>query len=277
MRLRRPYPINSNPRTERKLRRRLDSELVNRGIASSRDEAKRFIEAGSITVDGSSLVKPSTLVAPSAAIDHAGDAPRWASRGAFKLAHALAEFGLEPTGCRCLDIGASTGGFTDVLLAGGAESVTAVDVGYGQMIWRLSQDPRITVIDRTNFRTIDLGALGDPFELIVVDVSFISVRLLAQNLAAVGTESADYVVLVKPQFEVGRGKVGRGGIVTDHAAHADAIRTVAAGLATGGLGAVGLTASPITGSKGNREFLLHLVHGVDPALTPTAIDRAVTE
>lgn len=276
IRLRPRCRISSNPRTETKLRRRLDSELVSRGLAGGRDEAKRLIEAGSITVDGSSLVKPSTLVSPSAAIDLAADEPRWASRAALKLAHALPKFSVEPAGSRALDVGASTGGFTDVLLAGGAETVTAVDVGYGQMIWRLSQDSRVTVIDRTNFRTIDPATLGDPFTLIVVDVSFISVRLLAENLAAVGAGSADYVVLVKPQFEVGKQSVGRGGIVTDPAAHTDAILSVVSGLAPHGLTAVAITPSPITGSKGNREFLLHLVPGSEPALSRTVIERAVT-
>lgn len=239
------------------LRRRLDVELVRRGITRSREDAKRLIQAGSVTVNGSELVKAATLVAASASIELATDEPQWASRGGFKLDHALTEFDIDAIGARALDVGASTGGFTDVLLAHGAASVTGVDVGYGQMVWRLSQDPRVTVIDRTNFRTLDPAALGDPFSLVVVDVSFISVRLISAQLAAVGAESADYVVLVKPQFEVGRDKVGKGGIVTDATAQAAAIARVVDELASYGIGALGLTTSPITGSKGNQEFLLH--------------------
>ena len=260
---------------ETSLRRRLDAELVRRGIANGRDEAKRLIGDGLVAVDGSTLVKSSTLVAESAAIALTTDKPQWASRGALKLAHALTAFDLDPAGMRALDVGASTGGFTDVLLARGATTVSAVDVGYGQMIWRLSQDPRVTVIDRTNFRTIDPGSLGDPFDIIVVDVSFISVRLLTSQLAAVGGDAADYVVLVKPQFEVGKDKVGRGGIVVDPASHADAIRSVAAALNQHGLGTVGLATSPVTGAKGNREFLIHARRGSASALDDAAIEREV--
>ncbi len=260
---------------ETSLRRRLDTELVRRGIAGGRDEAKRLIGGGSVAVDGSTMVKPSTLVAESAAITLITDQSQWASRGALKLAHALTYFDLDLAGVRALDVGASTGGFTDVLLAQGAATVTAVDVGYGQMVWRLSQDPRVTVVDRTNFRTIDPASLGDPFDIIVVDVSFISVGLLTSHLAAVGTDVADYVVLVKPQFEVGKDKVGRGGIVMDPVWHAEAIRTVAGALDQHGLGTVGLTTSPITGSKGNREFLVHARGGSTPAVDDAAIEREV--
>jgi len=247
--------------------------LVRRGIARGRDEAKRLIGAGSVTVDGSSLVKATTMVADSAAIALTGDQPRWASRGALKLVHALGAFGLDPSGLATLDVGASTGGFTDVLLEAGAAAVACVDVGYGQMVWRLSQDPRVTVIDRTNFRTVDPASLGGPFTLVVMDVSFISVRLLTSQLAAVGADDADYVVLVKPQFEVGRDNVGRGGIVTDAGAQADAVRDVAAALEGDSIGAVDLVGSPITGAKGNREFLLHARRGAPHRLT----DKKITE
>lgn len=220
-------------------------------------------------------MKPSTLVLESAAIGLATDQPRWASRGAFKLAHALTEFGLDPSGARALDVGASTGGFTDVLLAAGAASVTAVDVGYGQMVWRLSQHPSVTVVDRTNFRTVDPTLLGDPFTLVVVDVSFISVRIIAPQLAAVGADGTDYVVLVKPQFEVGKESVGRGGIVTDPAAQASAVGGVVGALADRGIGALRLTASPITGSKGNREFLVHARRGAASELGEAEIATEV--
>jgi 23S rRNA (cytidine1920-2'-O)/16S rRNA (cytidine1409-2'-O)-methyltransferase len=245
--------------------------MVRRGIAGGRDEAKRLIGTGSVTVDGSSMVKASTLVADSAAISLAADEPSWASRGALKLEHAIGVFDLDPKGVVALDVGASTGGFTDVLLEAGAASVTCVDVGYGQMVWRLSQDRRVTVVDRTNFRTVDPDSLGGPFGLVVMDVSFISVRLLTSQLAAVGTSDADYVVLVKPQFEVGRDGIGRGGIVTDPLAHAAAVRDVAAALAGDGIGAVDLVGSPITGSKGNQEFLLHARLGRPLGLTEDKI------
>ena len=260
---------------ETSLRRRLDAELVRRGIARGRDDAKRLIGAGGITVDGSSLVKPSSLVSESAAIGQVSDSPRWASRGGFKLAHALTEFGLDPSRRRALDVGASTGGFTDVLLVAGAATVTAVDVGYGQMVWRLSQDPRVTVVDRTNFRTVDPILLGDPFTFVVADVSFISVGLVAPKLAVVGTDGADYVVLVKPQFEVGRKSVGRGGIVKDQTAQAWAIDSVADALARHGVGVLRVTQSPITGSKGNREFLIHGRRGEARVLSKTEISSAV--
>ena len=162
-------------------------------------------------VGGSSLVKASTLVGDSDAISVESDEARWASRGGIKLEHALDVFDIDVTGARALDVGASTGGFTDVLLAHGAAHITALDVGYGQLLWRLRDDTRVEVLDRVNFRTIQHDLLGDPFDVIVVDVSFISVGLLAGQLARVGKEAADYVVLVKPQFEAGREAVGRGG------------------------------------------------------------------
>ena len=163
-----------------------------------------------------------------------------------------------------------------MLLSYGATSVVAVDVGYGQMVWRLSQDERVTVVDRTNFRTVDPASLGEPFSVIVVDVSFISVTLLAAMLAAVSEPGAHYVVLVKPQFEVGKGSVGRGGIVTDRDAHSDAIRGVVAALGKNDLGAVGLATSPITGAKGNHEFLLHARSAHPGTLSPDEIDRTVS-
>jgi 23S rRNA (cytidine1920-2'-O)/16S rRNA (cytidine1409-2'-O)-methyltransferase len=188
---------------------------------------------------------------------------------------ALDHFGISVAARRALDVGASTGGFTDVLLHRGAESVTALDVGYGQLVWRLRTDPRVTVVDRTNFRTADIAALDAPFDVIVVDVSFISVGLLAAQLRAAGGPGTDYVVLVKPQFEVGREQVGGGGIVTDPALRGGAIRSVAAALADEGLGPLGVCRSPIEGSKGNVEFFLHLAHGAAGALDPDSIREVI--
>jgi 23S rRNA (cytidine1920-2'-O)/16S rRNA (cytidine1409-2'-O)-methyltransferase len=228
-----------------------------------------------VTIAGVPATKAATLVGPDAAVAVSGDEPEWAGRGAHKLLAALDGFGIDPEGSAALDVGASTGGFTDVLVGRGAASVTALDVGYGQLIWRLRTDHRVTVLDRVNFRTADPHDLGGPFDLVVVDVSFISVRLLAPNLAAVGAAGSQYVVLVKPQFEAGRERVGRGGVVTDPDVHTDTIDKVAAAMAEVGLGAVGLIASPITGAKGNREFLLHCVAGAARVVDTAAI-REVT-
>jgi len=188
-------------------------------------------------------------------------------RGGEKLAAAVEAFGISAADRACLDVGASTGGFTDVLLDGGAGSVTALDVGYGQLIWRLRQDLRVTVVDRTNFRNVDVDALGVPFGIVVVDVSFISVSLLASQLAACGDDDTDYIILVKPQFEVGKGQVGKGGIVTDPALHRLTVETVAAAMDGVGIGALAVIRSPIHGAKGNTEFLVHLRRGPSRSLS----------
>lgn len=251
-------------------RRRLDAELVRRGLVATRSEAHRLISVGGVSVAGNPAARPATLVAPEDPIT-LDDATRWASRAGDKLDAALTQFDIVVSDRRALDVGASTGGFTDVLLARGAASVAAVDVGYGQMVWRLRTDPRVEVHDRTNFRTADLAALGAPFDIVVVDVSFISVTRLAANLAAAGAAATDYVVLIKPQFEAGRGAVGSGGIVRDPEVHAGAVRAVAGALATAGLGPQRLLESPVRGAKGNLEFLLHAVHGAAPVDTETLL------
>ncbi|MFH1330319.1 MAG: TlyA family RNA methyltransferase [Actinomycetota bacterium] len=250
-------PFRGGPLT----RRRLDLELVRRGLASTRTTAQRLIAAGRVVVHGVPEPRPATLVDQQAAVSVTDDGPRWASRGGVKLAAALESLGVDCAGRRCLDVGASTGGFTDVLLVRGAETVTAVDVGYGQLAWRLRSDPRVAVFDRTNFRLADPAALGAPFDLVTADVSFISLRLLAPNLAACGRPGTEYVVLVKPQFEVGRRQVRRGGLVTDSQMHRFALQGVADGFAAAGLGTKGAHPSPITGATGNREFFLHAVWG----------------
>ena len=253
-------------------RRRLDAELVRRGLAGSRNEAQRLISVGGVTVGGKPVPRPATLVAPGDPIEiTAGD--RWASRAGGKLAAAIAAFEVAVAGRKALDVGASTGGFTDVLLANGAASVTAVDVGYGQLLWRLRTDPRVTVHDRTNFRTADLAALGAPFDLVVIDVSFISLTLLASGLARAGREGTDYLLLIKPQFEVGREAVGVGGIVRDPSAQRGAIAAVTAALRAERIAARALIASPVRGTKGNLEFLLHGVLGGDPVDVSGLLDE----
>lgn len=253
-------------------RRRLDGELVRRGLAGSRTEAQRLITEGGVMVSGKPSVRAATLVAPGDPIEIT-EGDRWASRAGGKLAAALDAFAIPVAGKRALDVGASTGGFTDVLLANGAQSVTAVDVGYGQLVWRLRTDPRVDVHDRTNFRTADIAALGAPFDLIVIDVSFISVTLLASGLASAGRAGTDYVVLVKPQFEVGREALGSGGIVRDPAGHRAAVATVAASLAAAGIAPRGLIPSPVVGTKGNLEFLLHGILGGEPVAGELLLDE----
>lgn len=248
---------------------------MRRGLLPSRAAAQRAIGEGRVRVLGLPAQRAATLVDEQTSLTLVEDTPRWASRGGEKLSGALPAFGLNPAERRCLDVGASTGGFTDVLLAGGAASVAAVDVGYGQLDWRVRRDPRVSVFDRTNFRTADPAALGAPFDLITVDVSFISVSLLTANLAACGRLHTDYVVLVKPQFEVGREQVGRGGLVTDPRLHAAAIRQVADALQTDGIGPLAVCASPITGATGNREFFLHGSRGAPARLRPDLVDEVV--
>jgi len=226
-----------------------------------------------VVVAGMPRPGPATLVDQTLPIRLVDAGPQWASRAGAKLAEALEVFALDPAGRTCLDVGASTGGFTDVLLERGAAAVVAVDVGYGQLLWRLRTDSRVTVHDRTNFRHADPVALGAPFDLVVIDVSFISVGLLAGKLAAAGRAGADYVVLVKPQFEVGKAHVGRGGLVTDPVLHAGAMGGVAAALAGAGIGPLAVCRSPITGASGNHEFLLHGVRGAAPTLVQASIEE----
>jgi 23S rRNA (cytidine1920-2'-O)/16S rRNA (cytidine1409-2'-O)-methyltransferase len=250
-------------------------ELVRRGLFPTRALAQRAIAEGRVVVGGVTAARPSTLVAETGSVQVSAEGRRWASRGGFKLAAALQAFRVEPAGRRCLDVGASTGGFTDVLLAEGARAVVALDVGYGQLDWRLRADQRVTVVDRTNFRTVEPATLGAPFEVVVADVSFISLTLLSANLAACGGPGTEYVVLVKPQFEVGRDQVGRRGVVTDPQRHAVAVRRVTAAFLAQGLGPRRVCASPIAGASGNREFFLHARKGAPALLSEEEIDQAV--
>ena len=265
-------------------RRRLDAELVRRGLARSREQAVELIAAGRVTVAGQAAGKPATQVETSAAIvvaaDAGGAADDYVSRGAHKLAGALAAFGprgLEVAGRRCLDAGASTGGFTDVLLRAGAKQVVAVDVGYGQLAWRLQTDPRVVVVDRTNVRELTLNRIGgQSVELLVGDLSFISLTLVLPALVRCAAPDADFALMVKPQFEVGRERLGSGGVVRDPALHAEAVRTVAAAASAQGLGVLGVTASPLPGPSGNVEYFLWLRAGAPP-LDDTDLARAVAE
>ncbi|MGV8041671.1 MAG: TlyA family RNA methyltransferase [Thermoanaerobaculaceae bacterium] len=239
-------------------RLRLDQALLDRGLAPSRARAQSLILAGVVRVDGEVADKAGRPVDHDATITvDAPDHP-WVSRGGVKLAAALDAFHLDPSGRRCLDVGASTGGFTHVLLERGAASVVAVDVGRGQLDWRLRQDPRVEVRDGINARFLTPQELSGPFELVVVDVSFISLRLVLPALRSLLAPEGNLVALVKPQFEVGRGQVGKGGVVRDPAAREAAIVSVIAAAGEQGLALRGRLASPLPGPAGNVEELVWL-------------------
>ncbi|NJP47505.1 TlyA family RNA methyltransferase [Streptomyces sp. PRB2-1] len=263
-------------------RRRLDAELVRRKLARSREHASQLIAAGRVTVGGTTATKPATQVETAAAVVVAegGDEPDYVSRGGHKLAGALAAFqplGLTVAGRRALDAGASTGGFTDVLLRAGAAQVVAVDVGYGQLAWSLRSDPRVVVKDRTNVRELTLEHIdGEPVGLVVGDLSFIPLGLVLPALVRCATPDADLVLMVKPQFEVGRERLGSGGVVRSPQLRAETVRAVAGQAAELGLGVLGVTASPLPGPSGNVEYFLWLRAGA-PALDPADVDRAVAE
>ncbi|MFC0316569.1 TlyA family RNA methyltransferase [Gordonia phosphorivorans] len=243
-------------------RARLDAELVRRGLARSREQARQLIDDGKVKVNGTVAAKAATNVArdtPILVVE--GDTDDWASRGAHKLLGALAAFkplGVRVDGRRCLDAGASTGGFTDVLLRAGAREVEAVDVGYGQLVWRLQSDDRVHVHDRTNVRHLTPEMIGGPVDLIVSDLSFISLKLVLPALASCLRPGGDYLPMVKPQFEVGKERVGSGGVVRDPALRADAVAQVAAAAAELGLVTRAVEASPLPGPSGNVEYFLWL-------------------
>lgn len=241
---------------------RLDAELVRRGLARSREHAGSLIGAGRVTVKGLVAGKPATGVDAGAAIVvRTDDDPGWASRGAHKLLGALTAFeprGLTVEGRRCLDAGASTGGFTDVLLRAGARGVVAADVGRGLLDWRLRTDERVVVLDRTNVRNLTPGLIGGQVDLVVADLSFISLRLVLPALASCAAPGADLLPMVKPQFEVGRERLGSGGVVRDPELRTLAVRDVLAEAAALGLHPLGAVASPLPGPSGNVEYFAWL-------------------
>jgi 23S rRNA (cytidine1920-2'-O)/16S rRNA (cytidine1409-2'-O)-methyltransferase len=257
-------------------RLRLDAELVRRGLARSREHAGELVQTGRVKVSGAVATKAATGVTTDVAIVVADDPdrPDYVSRGGHKLAGALAVFepaGLVVSGRRCLDAGASTGGFTDVLLRHGAREVVAVDVGYGQLAWKLQQDERVTVHDRTNIRDLTPEIVGDPVDLVVGDLSFISLSLVLDALISVTAPDGDLALMVKPQFEVGKERVGKGGVVRDPGLRAEAVEAVAAAADRRGWGARLVTTSPLPGPSGNVEFFLWLRRG------PRAVDAASLE
>jgi 23S rRNA (cytidine1920-2'-O)/16S rRNA (cytidine1409-2'-O)-methyltransferase len=247
-------------------RLRLDAELVRRGLARSREQAGELVAAGRVKIDGAVATKPATGVTTDVALVVVPDdsRPDYVSRGGHKLAGALAAFeaeGLAVRGRRCLDAGASTGGFTDVLLRAGAAEVVAVDVGYGQLAWSLRSDERVVVHDRTNVREITPELVGGPVDLVVGDLSFISLGLVLDALLGVTRPDGDLALMVKPQFEVGKDRVGRGGVVRDPGLRAEAVSTVTLAAAQRGWGARSVTTSPLPGPAGNIEYFLWLRRG----------------
>ena len=256
-------------------RRRLDAELVRRGLAATRSEAQVAVRDGLVLVEGRPANKPSTLVDPSAPVELVGPPRRFVSRAGGKLEAALERFAVGVRGRHALDAGASTGGFTDCLLRRGAAHVVAVDVGYGQLAWALRTDERVTVLERTNVRDLRPALLPYAPHVVVADLSFISLRLAVPALAGVASRDADLILLVKPQFEIGRERVGSGGVVRDPAAWRDAIRGVADACLGHGLAPVGIMASPLPGPAGNLEFPMHAVVG--PARGMLDVDQAIEQ
>ncbi|MCE5290960.1 MAG: TlyA family RNA methyltransferase [Nocardiaceae bacterium] len=265
-------------------RARLDAELVRRGLARSREQAVEYIKDGRVLVSGSVASKPATAIEANTPVllREVSDEPDWASRGAHKLLGALDAFApdLVVEGRRCLDAGASTGGFTDVLLNKGAREVVAVDVGYGQLIWRLQNDDRVHVHDRTNVRTLTPDVIGGTVELVVADLSFISLGLVLPALASCVEPGGDLVPMVKPQFEVGKERVGSGGVVRDPALRAEAVQGVCRQAAQLGLRTRGVVASPLPGPSGNVEYFVWLKadgESADADEVSAMIERAVKE
>jgi 23S rRNA (cytidine1920-2'-O)/16S rRNA (cytidine1409-2'-O)-methyltransferase len=260
-------------------RLRLDAELVRRGLARSREHAAELVTSGRVTVSGATATKPATQVTTDVALLVAQDPdrPDYVSRGGHKLAGALAAFGalgLSVSGRRCLDAGASTGGFTDVLLRAGAREVVAVDVGYGQLAWSLRSDDRVQVHDRTNVRELTTELIGGPVDVVVGDLSFISLGLVLEPLLGVTDPDGDLALMVKPQFEVGKDRVGKGGVVRDPALREEAVAAVAERATVRGWGPRAVARSPLPGPSGNVEFFLWLRKG--PALvTEDDIHNAV--
>jgi len=241
-------------------RRRADVALVEAGLFPSREKARAAILAGKVRIADRPLRKAGEPVAPDAAFE-VEEGPRFVSRGGLKLEQALETFGIDVSGTRCVDVGASTGGFTDCLLQRGSASVTSVDVGYGQLAWSLRTDPRVTVLERTNIRAVEPEAVGEPFDLAVVDVSFIGLGVVLPKVVSLLASEGSVLALVKPQFEAGKTRVGKRGVVKDPAVHVEVLAL--AGDAARALGLVvrGLTFSPITGPEGNIEFWMWSARG----------------
>jgi 23S rRNA (cytidine1920-2'-O)/16S rRNA (cytidine1409-2'-O)-methyltransferase len=245
-------------------RQRLDLLLLDRRLVNSREEGRRRILAGEVLVNDQAVTKAGSLIDQSAPV-RLKTASRYVSRGGFKLEKALDEFAIDLSGKTAIDIGASTGGFTDCLLAHGAVKVFAVDVGYGQLDWKLRKDPRVVVFEKSNIRYFEPSSLPYPADLATIDVSFISLKLVLPRVRALATPRHQVIALIKPQFEVGRGKVGKGGVVRAPEEHARVIAEIKRTAAERGYQVLGVIESPLLGPKGNKEFLIYLKAGDDDA------------
>ena len=245
---------------------RIDKLVVERGLAPSREKARALIMAGQVVVGDHAVSKAGQLVPLDAEIRLKGEPLPFVSRGGLKLQKALDEFALDVTGLTALDVGASTGGFTDCLLQRGAARVFAVDVGYGQLAWKLREDPRVVNLEKTNIRYLEPATLGAAPDMAVIDASFISLDKVLPSVVRLICDDGFIVALIKPQFEVGKGEVGKGGVVRDEAKHKRVIDEVAAEAVVLGLTVRGLVESPITGPKGNREFLMLLTRNLDETM-----------
>lgn len=259
---------------------RLDQLIFEKGFAESREKAKALIMSGCVFLDGQRADKPGMLVSPDTEPEVHKKELAFVSRGGYKLDKAIRVFGIDPAGKRCIDCGASTGGFTDVLLQHGAEKVYAVDVGYGQLAWTLRNDPRVVNLERTNLRYVTKEQIPDLLDLAVCDVSFISLRLVMPAVAPLLKPDAEIMCLIKPQFEAGRELVGKKGVVRDAAVHEQVIRTVLEFMPSIGFSVQGLDYSPITGPEGNIEFLLYMrksdADSVEPDIS-SLVERAHRE
>ncbi len=249
-------------------KQRLDQLVYELGYTESRERAKTTIMSGLVFVNGQRADKPGMAVDPAATIELHGEALPFVSRGGYKLDKALKVFPVDPAGKVCIDCGASTGGFTDVLLQHGAAKVYAVDVGYGQLAWKLRTDERVVNLERTNLRYVDETLIPEPLDLAVMDVSFISVRLVLPAVKALLKPGADYICLIKPQFEAGREEVGKKGVVRDAKVHEQVVRGILAFAREIGFSVMGLDYSPIKGPEGNIEYICHLKNGVFEAPEP---------
>ena len=245
------------------IKKRLDMVLVERGLAETRTKARALIMAGGVYVDGVKTDKAGALVKEGSGVAVRDTSLKYVSRGGLKLEAALKEFGIDPTGETAVDIGASTGGFTDCLLRSGAAKVYAIDVGYGQLDWKLRQDPRVVVREKLNARYIKPEDTGEPADIVVIDVSFISLTMIIPPALTLLKPGGVLLALIKPQFEVGKGEVGKGGIVRDEAKHREVVDKITEFVKSLGIGVLGVIPSPIEGAEGNKEFLLAAVKGRD--------------
>ena len=251
-----------------KNKKRLDVLLVEQGYADSRTKAQAIIMSGLVDVDGQRADKPGTAYEETVAITIRGNTCPYVSRGGLKLEKALRDFGVDPTGYVCSDSGASTGGFTDCLLQQGAKKVFAIDVGYGQLDWKIRSDPRVVVMERTNVRYVTPEQLGEPLDLSVIDVSFISLRIVLPVIKTFLKASGQVLCLIKPQFEAGKDKVGKKGVVRDPQTHKEVLDDFVALTQEIGFKILGLTFSPVKGPEGNIEFLAHLTLEDKPGILP---------